>query len=119
MKAPRRRERDETRVFKKMGEALNTTHIGINPPDPNQPLSVEAAEIKFDSTDRYPSPRPVRVKDGNSRNIMNYGQKIDSEGYTDQVREYLAATDEKATADANDKKRKKGKTRVVRIDSGN
>lgn len=118
MKTPRRRERDESRVFKKMGEALNTTHIHTMPPNPNNPDGVEDAEIKYDSTNRYPRPEPVKVKDSNSRNILNYGQKLDSGGYTDQVREYLAATDEKATADSNNEKRKKGKTQVVKIDSG-
>ena len=55
MKTPRRRERDESRVFKKMGDALNTTHINTMPGDPNDPDSVQDAEIKYDSTDRYPS----------------------------------------------------------------
>jgi hypothetical protein len=31
----------------------------------------------------------------------------------------MAATDEKAITDANDEKRKKGKTKIVKIDSKN
>lgn len=59
----------------------------------------------------------VKLLNGNSRTIMNMGQKTDSEGNTDQVREYIAKNKEKDISEANDKQRKKGKTPVVRIDS--
>jgi len=128
MKTPRRRERDESRVLPDMGAALGWGRMNYNgdtyATNDKQEYAAqmlqnvgafdEAASIDHQGKVGGDS---VKVRSGNSRNIMNYGQKLDSRGYTDQVREYMAATDEKATADANDKKRKKGKTHVFKIDT--
>ena len=128
MKTPRRRERDESRVLPDMGAALGWGRTNYNGDTyaTNDEQEYRAQMLQnvgaFDEASRIDHQGKVggssaKIKGRNSRNIMSYGQKVDSKGYTDQVREYVAETDEKATADANDKNRKKGKVQTIRIDS--
>ena len=128
MKAPRRRERDETRVFKKMGVAL--TGFTTGRPDPNDPDSVQDAEI---------TPRIKYANAGNSVRVVdpkvtrpgtsydkNPGDRIvprDNNESGPMVREDVAAGNRRAhdawVEHTNKKDREKGKTKIVRVDSGN
>jgi hypothetical protein len=103
MKAPRRRERDETRVFKKMGDALGVSGEGD---------SVRVVDPKVHrsgtSYDKNPGDRII-PRDNNESGPM--------------VREEVAAGNRKAhdawVENTNKKAREKGKTKIVRVDSGN
>ena len=128
MKAPRRRERDETRVFKKMGVAL--TGFTTGRPDPNDPDSVQDAEI---------TPRIKYANAGNSVRVVdpkvtrpgtsydkNPGDRIvprDNNESGPMVREDIAAGNRRVNdawvENINKKTREKGKTKIVRVDSGN
>ena len=127
MKTPRRRERDETRVFKKMGDAL--TGFTTRRPDPNNPDSVQDAEIT--PRIKYPSAgESVRVKsrpysDSGPSPLWHgtEGQRMataarDSNVDTDAEREAKHALREEDIEKTNAHNRKKGRTPVVRIDSG-
>ena len=103
MKAPRRRERDETRVFKKMGEALGVSSAGdsVRVVDPK-------AHRSGTSYDKNPGDRIV-PRDNNESGPM--------------VREDVAAGNRRAREawieNSNKQDREKGKTKIVRVDSGN
>lgn len=101
MKAPRRRERDETRVFKKMGEALGVSSEGdgvrVVDPKVTRPGT---------SYDKNPGDRII-PRDNNESGPM--------------VREDIAAGNRRVNdawvENTNKQAREKGKTKIVRVDS--
>jgi hypothetical protein len=104
MKAPRRRERDETRVFKKMGDALaqdNTlldSHVRIQ----SRPYS-----------DSGPSPLWHGVE---GQRMATAGR--DSNVETDAERKATHSLREEGIEKNNAHNRKNGRIPVVKIDSG-
>ena len=130
MRTPPRRERDETRVFKKMGDALPLHMMGV-PADPNKPDGIQDVDL-ISASDKYPITNgSVRVVDpkvtrpGTSYD-KNPGDRIvprDNNKSGPMVREDVAAGNRKAhdawVENTNKKAREKGKTKIVRVDSGN
>ena len=106
MKAPRRRERDETRVFKKMGDVLGSSQ--------DMPLSDSHVRIQSRPySDSGPSPLFHGIE----------GQRMataarDSNVDTDAERKAKYALREENIEKTNAHNRKNNRTPVVRIDSG-
>jgi hypothetical protein len=108
MKAPQRRERDETRVFKKMGDALGfPSSLGEYLSD--SPVRVQSRPY----SDSGPSP----LWHGTEGQRMATAAR-DSNVDTDAEREAKHALREEDIEKTNAHNRKKGRTPVVRIDSG-
>ena len=104
MRAPRRRERDETRVFKKMGDALG------------QDNTLSNSHVRTQSRP-YSDSGPSPLWHGTEGQRMATAAR-DSNVDTDAEREAKHALREENIEKTNAHNRKSGRTQVVRIDSG-
>ena len=107
MKAPRRRERDETRVFKKMGEALGLS----------QDKTLSDSHVRTQSRP-YSDSGPSPLWHGTEGQRMATAAR-DSNVDTDAERKEKHALREEDIEKANAHNRKNNRTPVVRVDSGN